>query len=406
MGAVAGERLAAALERAAARRVPLVLRTATGGARMQEGMVSLVQMPKLVVARRSLADSGSPLIAVFGNPTTGAVLASLGALADVTIAEAGATVGFAGPRLVEQLSGRPLRSNSHTAESAASAGLVDAIVSHSEVAGELARLLHILSPDDPEADSPTPPLLGPDQFNDESTDAWSRYEEARSPQRARAEMLVAELGASFYLRGDRAGKDDDAVIAAVARVKGRRALVLGLNREMPGPAAYRKARRCLTIAVRLGLPVVTLIDTPGAAPFEDSEAGGIAWEIAALFDALLSAPVPIVAIVTGEGGSGGALAFACADALLAFRGSVFSVIGPELAAQVLWKDPDRAPEAARLQRPSGEDLVRMGIADAVVDAELTPQSLRDVITYHLELFTREELSGRGRTKARQKRWRR
>ncbi|HEX2239721.1 MAG TPA: carboxyl transferase domain-containing protein, partial [Actinomycetota bacterium] len=146
LGTVAGERLARGLEHAATGGFPFVLRTATGGARMQEGMAALVQMPKLVTARKGLADAGVPLIAVLGHPTTGGVLASNAALADVTLAEAGATVGFAGPRLVEQVSGRRLRAGSHTAEGALSAGLVDAVTEPDELPSVLGRLLEVLSP--------------------------------------------------------------------------------------------------------------------------------------------------------------------------------------------------------------------------------------------------------------------
>ncbi len=406
MGTVAGERLARGLERATTDRAPFVLRTATGGARMQEGMAALVQMPKLVAARNTLGDAGVPLIAVLGDPTTGGVLASIAALADITIAEAEATVGFAGPRLVEQVTGRKLRENSHTAEAAAAAGLVDAVVARADVPASLRDVLQILDDDDPQSVVDAPRLLQRSDLASSSEDSWAAYQEARAAQRPRSDALLENLGRHFVLRGDRAGSEDGAVIAALARVAGRRALVLALNREQPSPAAYRKARRAVAIATRLNLPVVTLIDTPGASPSEDSEAGGIAWEIAALFDTILNAPVPVLSIVTGEGGSGGALAFACGDILLAWRGAVFSVIGPELAAQILWRDPDRAAEAASLQRPAASDLVRLGIADALVDADLESDSLRDVIAYHLDLLSREELPEPDRARKRRERWRR
>ncbi|MFN2525151.1 MAG: carboxyl transferase domain-containing protein [Actinomycetota bacterium] len=406
MGTVTGERLARALERAAASRTPFVLRTATGGARMQEGMASPVQMPKLVAARRTLAEAATPLIALLGNPTTGGVLASIAGLADVIIAEAGATVGFAGPRLVEQVAGRGLRRGSHTSESAAAAGLVDAVVSRSDVGAVLTQLLEILSLDQPQSMSAPPALLGIDELPDGATEPWAAYENARSPRRPRPGALLEQLGDLFHLRGDRAGADDEALVVAIGRIRGRRAAVLALNREMPGPAAYRKARRVIAIAARLNLPVVTLIDTPGASPLEDSEAGGVAWEIASLFDAVLDAPVRVLSIVTGEGGSGGALAFACGDVLLAFKGSVFSVIGPELAAQLLWRDPNKASEAARLQRPTAEDLVRFGIADALVDADLNAISLGDAIAYHLDLLRQDGLTGAERSRRRRERWRR
>ncbi len=165
---------------------------------------------------------------------------------------------------------------------------------------------------------------------------------------------------------------------------------LALNRDYsPGPGAYRKAQRCIRMASRLGLPVVTLIDTPGANPSEGSETGGLAWEIAATFEVLLSASVPVVSVVTGEGGSGGALALATADKLLAYRDSFFSVIGPEAAAAILWRDAGRAGEMAAMLRLTAPDLLRLGVVDGVVDEELTDSSITRVVAYHLDLLSRE-----------------
>jgi acetyl-CoA carboxylase carboxyl transferase subunit beta len=397
MGEVVGERLARALERATDRRVPFVLATATGGARMQEGMRALVQMPKLVSARRALAQARVPYIAVLGNPTTGGVLASLGALADVTIAEAGATIGFAGPRVARAATGRPLSARSHSAESAYDHGLVDALAPRDELAGTIARALDVLAPDDPEPVTADPPSI-----KGSPPDAWAAISAARRPQRARApELARAMCSPSFELRGDRVGSADPALYAALGRVLGRRCLVLALDREhAPGPGAYRSARRVLAIATRLELPVVTLIDTRGADPGEDSEAGGIAWEIAATFEALLSAPVPVVAVVTGEGGSGGALALACGDLLYAYQGAVFSVIAPELAAEILWRDVRRADEAARLLKPSAPDLAALGIADGLLPEPPEPHLLARVVAGALD-----RLAGRSFPADRLARWR-
>ena len=381
MGEVAGERLAAAMERAATRKVPFVLRTATGGARMQEGMRSLIQMPKVVAARIELGLAAQPFIAVLGHPTTGGVLASVGALADVTLAEAGATIGFAGPRVAKRFTGEELPEGSHTATSAYTAGLVDDIVSSADAHAFVASVLKVLAPDAPVAvEKPaTEADAGP-------LDAWDLVEGVRAAAHPKAPDLTRDASDSFLeLRGDRAGADDPALVATLARVGGRRLLSLALNRDHhPGPHAFRKARRCLEIAGRLGLPVVTVIDTRGADPSTTSEAGGIAWEIARLFEAMLQAPVPIVAIVTGEGGSGGALAFGAGDRLVAFSQSIFSVIGPEGAAEILWRDADRAPEAARALRLTPSDLLDLGVVDEVVDGVATPQALRSLIAATLD----------------------
>jgi acetyl-CoA carboxylase alpha subunit len=205
------------------------------------------------------------------------------------------------------------------------------------------------------------------------------------------------------LHGDRAGSDDRHVAAFIARVRGRRVVLLALDRSgTPGPGAFRKARRCVVLAERLGLPIVTLVDTPGADPSEPSEAHGIAWEIAGLFEDMLDADVPIVSIVTGEGGSGGALAFAAGDVMLVYAHAIFSVIGPEAAAAILWRDPDRAPDAARALHLTATDLVGLGIADHLLPEPVASASLADAVAYHLDRIE-EGLPDRGA--ARRKRWR-
>lgn len=379
MGEVAGERLARSMSRAALQQVPFILHTATGGARMQEGMRALVQMAKVVVARRELAEAGQAFIAYLGNPTTGGVLASLAALADITFAESGATVGFAGPRIAERFTGTAIGPRSHRAESALMHGLVDEVVDQDEAGDALAVAVATLASDDPDETSEPPPAAG------DEVDPWESVQRARSPQRpAGHELLLESAERLVVLRGDRAGQEDPAIDTGIARIAGRRAVVIALDRERaPAPAAYRKTHRALAVAERLKVPVVTLIDTRGADPSEHSESDGIAWAIAETFNAMLGVTVPTLAIVTGEGGSGGALALSVADRLIAYEHSIFSVIGPELAAEILWRDAGRAAEAARSLRLSAHDLLRLGIADAVAPEPLSGSSIKNVIAYHL-----------------------
>ena len=404
MGSGAGETLARAMERAVARGVPFVLRTETGGARMQEGMASLVQMPKVVAARVELGRAAQPFVAVLGHPTTGGVLASLGGLADVTIAEAEATIGFAGPRVVETATGRRLPDDSHTAAAAAAAGLVDAVVDADSVRGAVGTVLSILRATPAGAGTP---IDAPPASDADAIDSWRALQDVRSAEWPRAPALARSMAEAFFeLRGDRAGTDDPACRAALVTIRGARALVLALDHDLsPGPGAYRKAVRCVRSASRLGLPVVTLVDTRGADPSEQSEAGGIAWAIAELFETMLRAPVPVVSVVTGEGGSGGALAFACADVLLAYEGAVFEVIAPELAAQILWRDPGRAPDAARLLQVGAGSLERLGICDGVLRGRPDPGSLAAAVAYHLARLEDATAAGVPRDASRRQRWR-
>ena len=394
MGEVAGERIARATERAATDRVPFVLMTSTGGARMQEGMRALVQMAKVVSARIELAIAGVPFIAILGHPTTGGVLASIGSLADVTLALDGAVIGFAGPRLVERFTGQPLEEGSHTAGSAADHGLVDQVVSGDDLRSRLRDALMTLTAGDKvDVAPPERPTSDPEP--------WDTVQAARAPDRPTTwDLARAIADRSFELRGDR-GASSRCLYNALATVAGRPVVILALNRHAPlGVRAYREARRSLKVAENVGVPVVTIIDTPGADPSEPSDRDGIAREIAMLFESMFLATVPILAVVTGEGGSGGALAFACGDSLLIYEDAIFSVIAPESAAEILWRDPSRARDAARSLRLTGPELARLGIADGVLAGPLSPESLRNAVAYHLDL-----LEGLGDPAARRARWR-
>jgi acetyl-CoA carboxylase carboxyl transferase beta subunit len=396
MGEVAGERLARALERAADRRVPFVLITSTGGARMQEGMVSLVQMPKVVVARMALAAAGRPLIAVLEHPTTGGVLATAAALADMTAAVDGATVGFAGPRVVSRFTGSPPPPSSHTAQSAFENGLVDALISRNDRKAWLSRAVSVF--ETTSATSPSPHRGAP---------SVGAVNPAGPSRRFRApELIDACASETVELRGDRAGGDDPAIIGVLARVDGRAITMIAFDRRVdPGPRAFRKATRALAVAARLDLPVVTLIDTRGADPSPRAESGGIAWAIGETIEALLTVPVPVIAIVTGDGGSGGALALAAGDVLLAYESSIFSVIEPKAAAEILWRDPTRAAEATDLLKLRAADLVDFGIADGIVPDPPGPETLLPVLAYHLDILTRDGRSGEQRALDRRRRWR-
>ncbi len=398
MGEVAGERLARALERAAERRVPFVLRTETGGARMQEGMRSLIQMPKVVAARLTIAAAHQPVIVLFGHPTTGGVLASLASLADIALAEQGATIGFAGPRVAEQVTGSPLPRGSHTAAFALEHGLVEDVVSPGSVRPRLHEALEALAPDEPQSRDEQPQ----EATRGQTIDAWAAVQTAREPKRI---TPAAIFETSFELQGDRAGSRAAELGCWIVRAGGRRALLMDTRGNALWPSGFRKALRCVELAERLDIPVVTLVDTPGADPSASSEEEAVAWLIAKLMEKMLNTSVPVLSIVMGEGGSGGALAFAVGDVVVAYETSVFSVIGPEAAAAILWKDAARAPEAARALKLTSHDLLELGVADSVAAGEPTQESLRAVVTYHLDRLSRARTGAGDPSPARRARWR-
>ena len=359
MGVAAGEKVARAMERAIDQRAAVVALTASGGARMQEGMVALSQMAKTIVARRALSGAGLPFLAYLCHPTTGGVYASFASLADVLWAEPGATIGFAGPPVAEQVA--PLPEGSHTAEFSMENGLIDDIVAPENLRAAIGVFLRATL----EADSPATPREAVDGPAASATRPWDQVELARHPQRPTGRAILAAISEAFIeVRGDRAGIDDTGVACGIARIGGRRVGVIALDRTRPTPPGFRKAYRLLRFAGALGVPLVTIIDTPGADPSSTSEAQGIARVISTAFRTVLEHPGPSVAVVTGEGGSGGALALAVTDRVLICENAIFSVIAPEGAAAILKRDDVEG--VARDLKPTAKDLLELGLADAII----------------------------------------
>lgn len=355
MGAGVGARVVRAFDEARRRRLPVVTVTATGGARMQEGMVSLAQMTRTTLAARAHRDAGLPQITVASDPTTGGVYVSFAAQADLLVAEPGAYVAFAGPRVAASMGGSAQAADANRAESACAHGLIDAVVAREELAGWITRALGAVVPG-------IPVPMAPEPVSAADGSAWQRVLDARADARPRADAFLAHFANVTRLSGDRAGGRDDGVVCALARLHGRPVGVVALNREPVTPTGYRTAWRLFSVAERLGLPVLTLVDTPGATPAREAEVAGQARAIAETFDRLLALRTPTVSLVVGEGGSGGALALASADRLLLQRGAVFSVIAPEGAAAILHRDAGRAAEVAELLQPTAEKLVALGVA--------------------------------------------
>lgn len=374
MGAAVGERVVQAYDRAREEGLPVLVLAASGGARVQEGMVSLIQMARTADAARRHSEAGLLQVAWLGSPTTGGVYASFSSLADVVWADPGAVVGFAGPRVVEQTTGEAVPQGGHTAESALAAGVVDGVLDAHAARKQLdtlVRVAHLAL--NPRAETlRTSGGPGPAPHGPSPAAAWDQVLAVRAADRpsgaAWLDRLVPER---VELCGDRAGGIDPVVRCALGvTTDGVAVAAIALDRHTgdgrPRPAGFRAARRLLALAARLQMPVLTIVDTPGADPSHESERTGVAGEIARTFAAVTGHPRPTVSLVVGEGGSGGALAFAAADRLLLTEGAIFSVIGPEGAAAILHRDAARAPEVAEQLKLTGPDLVDLGIVDGVV----------------------------------------
>jgi acyl-CoA carboxylase subunit beta len=358
MGAGVGGRVAGAFDLARERALPVVTVAATGGSRMQEGMVALSQMPRAVVAARAHARAGLLHLGVASDPTTGGVYASFLSQADLLVTEPGAYVGFAGRRVIEALTGQPVADEVNTAERAHDHGLVDAVIPRDGLWAWLATALASVQPLRCVDETANRPMK-----STHPSEAWAQVEAARDQARPRASEYLRHFGDVTRFHGDRTGGTDPGTIAALARLGGRPLGLVALDRHRVQPAGYRTGWRVLDTTGRLGLPVLTLVDTPGADPTDHH---GQAHAISHTFVRLLEHPAPTVALVIGEGGSGGALALSAVDRLLIQEGAIFSVIAPEGAAAILHRDRTRAPEVAERLKLTAPDLVDLGIADELV----------------------------------------
>ncbi|MFD0363650.1 acetyl-CoA carboxylase, carboxyltransferase subunit beta [Nocardia sp. GCM10030253] len=380
LGTAVGEMITEAAETALAERTPLLIVTASGGARMQEGALSLMQMAKTSAALEQLDRAGILTITLITDPTYGGVAASFATLSDVLIAEPGARLGFAGRRVIEQTIRQELPAEFQTAEFLLACGLIDMIVPRAGLRQALGALLRVATPVESAAG---PALADPGTITDpdlvSETDPWAQVRRARSPSRPTALDYFALAFDGFReLRGDRISGDCAAVVGGPAWLGDQPVMVIGQqkghepkelmerNFGMPTPAGYRKSARLMRLAEKLGLPVITLIDTPGAYPGATAEEQGQAIVIAENIRLMSALRVPVISVVIGEGGSGGALALGVANRVLMFANGTYSVISPEGCAAIVWNDPAAAPNAAAALCLTARDLLRLGVVDAVL----------------------------------------
>ncbi|MFF2536621.1 carboxyl transferase domain-containing protein [Streptomyces cyaneofuscatus] len=367
LGQLTGDRLEAAYELALSRRLPLLALVATGGSRMQEGMVALTQLQRVAAASTRLRAAGLPQIAVVRDPTTGGGWATVGAGADVVLALPGAQVGFAGSRV------RPPDADPYAygAEGQFAAGQVDAVVPAGELRGTVGRWLRALGPREAhEGPLPAAPLPRAQPSSPAGLPASGReaVQRARSPQRPRAEAYLADyFTVRLPLHGDRCGGTDPGLLTGFGlRADGQPVAYVAQCGTPTRPAGYRAAARTIRLADRLGVPVLTLVDTPGAANDAEAERAGAGAAIADTFAAIAAARVPVTTLVIGEGGSGGALALAAPGNTHVTADSYFSVIAPELAAAILKRPPAETGATADQLRLRPQDLVELGIARSIV----------------------------------------
>ena len=368
IGRAAAERVTLAFERATRERLPLFAAPSSGGTRMQEGTPAFVTMVKISAAVAAYKKRHLPYITYLRHPTTGGVLASWGSLGHVTVGEPGATIGFLGARVFEALYGQPFPEGVQTAENLYDHGLLDAVLpveALTETAGRFLDL--VLAP----RELDHVPSLPKETLAD--LPAWESITRSRRPDRPGVRALL-RLGASDVLPlfGTGAGEWDRTLFLALARFEGATAVVLGQDRkaersEKPlSPSGLRVARRGMRLATELNLPLVSIIDTAGAALSKEAEEGGMAGEIARCLAELVVLEVPTVCVLLGQGTGGGALALMPADRVISAQHSWLSPLPPEGASAILYRTADRAPELATQQRVRSVDLLADGIVDRIV----------------------------------------
>lgn len=442
MGYAVGEKITRAVERATNENLPVILFTCSGGARMQEGIISLMQMEKTSAALKRHSDAGLLYVTVLTDPTTGGVTASFAMLGDIIIAEPQALIGFAGPRVIEQTIGEKLPEGFQRAEFLLEHGFVDQIVKRENMKPVLGRILKMHDHVHPDCrkgkeirkSDRTEPVqkagmtekkagkkaAEQEPWSERSLTAWERVCRSRAKERPVGKDYIDILFEDFVeLHGDRYYRDDPAIIGGIAYFQGICVTVIAQakgrttkenlerNFAMPSPEGYRKARRLMKQAEKFHRPVINFVDTPGAFCGMEAEERGQGEAIARNIFELSGLKVPVLSVVIGEGGSGGALALAVADEVWMLENSVYSVLSPEGFASILWKDSSRSAEAAKMMKLTAADLKKLGVIERVFPepqnfsvltmkptAELLRAGLAEFLTKYQKLETKDLLEGR------------
>lgn len=410
MGYVVGERITSAIEKATQLGLPVILFCCSGGARMQEGIVSLMQMAKTSAAIKRHSESGLLYLPVLTDPTTGGVTASFAMLGDIILAEPGALIGFAGPRVIAQTTGQKLPEGFQKAEFLLEKGMIDGIVERKDLKMTLASLIRIHQVKGyanfrEEGGQEIPLELG---GTHQKISAWERVEISRMADRPTSLDYIKEVFDSFYeLHGDRGFRDDGAVVGGIAWLDGQPVTVIGQqkgkttkenisrNFGMVSPEGYRKALRLMKQAEKFGRPIINFVDTPGAACGIEAEERGQGEAIARNLMEMSALKTPVLSILIGEGGSGGALGLAVANEVWMMENATYSVLSPEGFASILWKDGKRAKEASEVMKITSEDLKKLGIVELIIPekepaSEETLPELAAFMKSHMKAFLKKE----------------
>lgn len=388
MGQTVGEKITAAIERAIEYKLPVFLFCCSGGARMQEGIVSLMQMAKTSAAVQKLGEAGLLYCTILTDPTTGGVTASFAMLGDVIMAEPGALVGFAGPRVIKQTIGQELPEGFQTAEFLVEHGIIDGIVKREALKKTIYFLIKAHQCKEGQYAGFTPgkdshfvlsEILKEQSFKVRPMDAWDKVKAVRKVERPQAPDYMEHIFDFFVeSHGDRAFRDDPAIIGGLAFLDGQPVTVIAehkgkdikecqrRNFGMPMPEGYRKALRLMKQAEKFNRPIISFVNTAGAFCGIEAEERGQGEAIARNLKEMAALKVPVLCIFIGEGGSGGALATAVGNEVWMLENATYSILSPEGFASILWKDASRAREASEVMHITAQDLKQLHIIEKII----------------------------------------
>lgn len=410
MGEVVGEKIARGVERATKEKLPVIIFTCSGGARMQEGMTSLMQMAKTSAALKRHSDAGLLYITVLTDPTTGGVTASFAMLGDIILAEPKALIGFAGPRVIEQTIHKKLPKGFQRSEFLLKHGFIDKIVERKDMKTVLEKILtmHRLTAEGVAENTGNNAVFNDGDITVASEQevgqtvkivknsrkqklsatqkkrasektAWERVLTSREKDRPVGEDYISGLFEEFIeFHGDRNFGDDAAICGGIAYFQGQPVTVIAQmkgkstsenierNFGMPEPEGYRKALRLMKQAEKFHRPIICFVDTPGAFCGMEAEERGQGEAIARNLYEMSSLETPILSVLIGEGGSGGALAMAVADEVWILENAVYSILSPEGYAAILWKDGSQAARAAKAMKLTSYDLYKAGFVEKII----------------------------------------
>ena len=402
MGEVVGEKITRMFERATNEKLPVIIFACSGGARMQEGIISLMQMAKTSQAIKRHNDAGQLYVSVLTDPTTGGVTASFAMLGDIILAEPGALIGFAGPRVIEQTIGQKLPEGFQRSEFLLKKGFVDAIVNRTDLKDTLSEIIRMHTPGENRINTYEYYLKKNAAIeriplrNNEDMTAWEKVPLSRSITRPAALDYVKSIFKDFIeFHGDRYYGDDGAIVGGIATIGGMPVTVIAQqkgkstkenivrNFGMPSPEGYRKALRLMKEAERFDRPVICFVDTPGAFCGIEAEERGQGEAIARNLYEMSGLKGPVLTIVIGEGGSGGALAMAVSNEVYMMENATYSILSPEGFASILWKDSKRAGEASEVMKITAGDLLKLKVIEKIIP-EVKPageENVQDIVRY-------------------------